>query len=392
MIMRKCLLTLLTLSSTLIFAACDDKTEEKATMRPDLSMQPIAFTDLEGWEADHHKKAYHAFENSCTRIAKSKKQGDFDREDPRFGSWDQWRAICAAMQSAQITDDQDARLFFETYFTAHSVKAGDNEDGLFTGYYVTSLSGSNVKTETYKHPIYAKPDDLVMVDLGAFRKDLKGRRIAGTVKDGRLYPYADRAEIETKGIDVEVLLWANDPTDVFFLHIQGSGRVNMVDGSHRFIGYAGQNGHPYNAIGKFLIEDGEVLREDMSMQAIRKWLEDNPEKRDALLNKNPSYVFFTNLDRDGAIGGESVVLTAERSLAIDHTYYPYGLPLWLDAAHPEQGRPAMRQLMIGQDTGGAIRGPVRGDVFWGYGERAEKYAGPMKSKGKLWALLPRQDL
>jgi len=111
-----------------------------------------------------------------------------------------------------------------------------------------------------------------------------------------------------------------------------------------------------------------------------------------LLNKNPSYVFFRNLDRDGAIGGESVVLTPERSLAIDHTYYPYGLPLWLDAAHPEQGRPAMRQLMIGQDTGGAIRGPVRGDVFWGYGERAEKYAGPMKSKGKLWALLPRQDL
>ncbi|MGN7503479.1 MAG: murein transglycosylase A [Alphaproteobacteria bacterium] len=371
-----------------VLTSCDKK--EEKDMRAVLNLQPLKFSQIKSWEDDHHKQALDAFTQSCPRFLKSKKDVALDKDDLRFGSWDQWRAICQALGDAHITDDQDARLFFETHFTPHQVLADDKKDGLFTGYYVAELSGAEVETERFKYPIYAKPDDLVMVDLGLFRDDLKGRRIAGTVKDGRLYPYADRADIETKGLkDVPVLLWADDPVEVFFMHIQGSGRVRMVDGSTRFIGYAGQNGHPYTAIGKFLIEMNEVAKEDMSMQAIREWLNTHPAQRDDLLNKNASYVFFRDLDQNGAIGGQGVVLTPERSLAIDHTYYPYGMPFWLDAPHPTQPNTRLQRVMIGQDTGGAIRGPVRGDVFWGYGAEAERNAGPMKSEGTLVVLLPK---
>ncbi len=372
-----------------VLTACEKK--EKKDMRAVLNLQALAFSDVPAWEKDQHKAALDAFAVTCARFLKSKKTGDLDKDDARFGTWDDWRAICQDLTEAHITDDQDARLFFETHFTPHRVLADDEKDGLFTGYYVAELSGADVETERFKYPVYAKPDDLVMVDLGLFRDDLKGRRIAGTVRDGRLYPYADRADIETKGLgDVPVLLWADDPVEVFFMHIQGSGRVRMVDGSTRFIGYAGQNGHPYTAIGKFLIEMDAVKKEDMSMQAIRTWLNDNPDQSAALMNKNASYVFFHELTQDGALGGEGVVLTPERSLAIDHTYYPYGLPFWLDAPHPTVPNQRLQRVMIGQDTGGAIRGPVRGDVFWGYGADAERNAGPMKSEGTLVVMLPKK--
>ncbi len=368
-------------------------------MRAILNLQPTSYESLTGWRDDNQQQALAAFKNSCAPIAASKRQGDFDGDDPRFGTWDQWRSICADLSQAIISDDQDARLFFETHFTPYQAWANDEDDGLFTGYYVASLNGAASPDARYKYPLYAKPDDLVMVDLGEFRDDLKGRRIAGMVKNGRLRPYADRATIEDKGLDVEVLLWADDLVDVFFLHIQGSGRVTMrkdtdqadtaEQSAYRFVGYAGQNGHPYHAIGKFLIQDEQISREDMSMQAIREWLKNNPDKAEDLLNKNPSYVFFRELDREGAVGGQNIVLTPERSLAIDHTYYPYGLPIWLDAAHPAEDNAPLRRLMIGQDTGGAIRGPVRGDVFWGYGAQAEALAGQMKSAGKMTILLPR---
>jgi membrane-bound lytic murein transglycosylase A len=392
------ILTLCTvLSLVFILSACDKKEDE--AMRPILNLQPTSYEQLSGWHDDNQQQALAAFKNSCAPIAASKRQGDFDRDDSRFGTWDQWRAICADLSQAIISDDQDARLFFETHFTPHHAWANDQDEGMFTGYYVASLNGASSPDARYKYPIYAKPDDLVMVDLGEFRADLKGRRIAGTVKNGRLRPYADRTAIEDKGLDVDVLLWADDLVDVFFLHIQGSGRVTMRqdkneadesdNSAYRFVGYAGQNGHPYHAIGKFLIQDEQISREDMSMQAIREWLKSNPDKAEALLNKNPSYVFFRELEREGAVGGQNIVLTSERSLAIDHTYYPYGLPIWLDAAHPVEDNAPLRRLMIGQDTGGAIRGPVRGDVFWGYGAQAEALAGKMKSTGKMTVLLPR---
>ncbi|TNE33326.1 MAG: murein transglycosylase, partial [Alphaproteobacteria bacterium] len=241
-----------------------------------------------------------------------------------------------------------------------------------------------------------RPPELVTVDLGNFRSDLKGRRIAGEVKDGRLVPYPDRTEIEEgalEGRELE-LVWVDSPIDAFFLHIQGSGVVEMDDGTSVRVGYAAQNGHPYYAIGRSLIKSGEIAAEKMSMQAIRDWMEANPEKAADLMRENPSYVFFRLLDGSGPIGAEGIELTPERSLAVDRKWMPLGVPLWLSTTVTPQDAPAdakpmlFQHLMMAQDTGGAITGPVRGDVFWGHGDRAYHMAGGMKNEGELWILLP----
>jgi len=229
-----------------------------------------------------------------------------------------------------------------------------------------------------------------MVQLGEFREDLKSRRIAGRVVDGKLKPYETREDIVAGNWphNEEVLVWVDNPIDAFFVQIQGSGVVQMNDGSVMRIGYAGQNGHVYSAIGRELIERGEITKENVSLQSIRAWLEANPDQADEIMNTNASYVFFRELEGEGPLGGEGIALTAGRSLAIDRSLISYGVPLWTDIQPPVEGIGTIRRMMIAQDTGGAIRGPVRGDVFWGFGARAESLAGPMKSKGRYWVLLP----
>ena len=243
----------------------------------------------------------------------------------------------------------------------------------------------------YKTPLYQRPDDLVMVQLGDFRDHLKGERIAGRVIDGNLKPYEPRAEIVAGQWphNEEVLVWVDDPVDAFFVQIQGSGVVQLDNGQAMRIGYAGQNGHVYYAIGRELIKRGELTKENVSMQSIRAWLENNPAQADEIMNTNASYVFFRKLDGEGPIGGEGIALTAGRSLAVDRSLLSYGLPVWTDIEAPYEGAAPLRKLMVAQDTGGAIRGAVRGDVFWGYGDHAESVAGSMKSSGQYWILLPR---
>ena len=210
-------------------------------------------------------------------------------------------------------------------------------------------------------------------------------------------PYADRAAIDAgalAGRELE-LLWVDDPVDRFFLEIQGSGQVRLPDGETVRVGYADQNGRPYRAIGKDLIESGAIPREQMSMQAIRAWLEANPKQAPAMMAKNPSYVFFTELTElaaaSGPLGAQGVPLTPGRSLAVDRKFLPLGAPIWVDTVAPEpRGRAPVARLLVAQDTGGAIRGPVRGDVFWGAGPQAEHLAGHMKSPGRLFILLPRE--
>ena len=230
-----------------------------------------------------------------------------------------------------------------------------------------------------------------MVQLGEFRDDLKGRRIAGRVIDGKLKPYESREQIVAGNWphNQEVLVWVDDPVDAFFVQIQGSGVVQLNDGNVMRIGYAGQNGHVYYAIGRELIERGELTKEEVSLQTIRAWLEKNPAQADEIMNTNASYVFFRELDGEGPLGGEGVALTAGRSLAIDRSLISYGVPVWTDIEPPSASVGKIQRLMVAQDTGGAIRGAVRGDVFWGFGERAEAIAGPMKSRGQYWILLPR---
>lgn len=327
-------------------------------------LTPAAFADLPGWREDDLSGALAAFRRSC-------------RQGP----------LCEAAAAAG-----SPRVFFETRFQPFAVNGG--EEGLFTGYYEPQLRGSRKRSERYRVPLYVRPPDLVMVDLGDFREELKGQRIAGRVEDGDLIPYPDRKAIEEgalAGRELE-LVWVDDPVDAFFLQIQGSGRVRLDDGSEMRVGYAAQNGHPYFAIGKDLVERGALTREQVSMQSIRKWLEENPDLADDVMARNASYVFFEELKGEGPLGAQGVPLTPGRSLAVDLKHWTLGAPVWLGtrAPSPRPGEPdrPLRRLLVMQDTGGAIRGVVRGDVFWGHGEEAAEIAGRMKHPGRMWVLVP----
>jgi membrane-bound lytic murein transglycosylase A len=275
--------------------------------------------------------------------------------ETRAGSW---RAACAALASA----DGDPRGYFERYFQPFAVSSGAGADGLFTGYYEPELAVAARRGGRYQTPVRALPPG----GTGLSRAQ---------IESGRL---------RARGIE---LAWAADPVDKFFLQIQGSGMLRFPDGAIQRVGYAGQNGHRYVAIGAVLANDGAIAREEISMQSIRAWLAANPRRARAVMNSNPSYVFFRRVD-DGPVGAERTVLTPGRSLAVDTGMIPLGLPVWLDADDPLTPTARLRRLMVAQDTGGAIRGAVRGDVFWGAGPEAAERAGRMRSTGRYWVLLP----
>jgi membrane-bound lytic murein transglycosylase A len=355
-----------------------------------LVLEPASFDDLPGWEEDDPSAALSAFLRSCRRLL-SLPPG----EPLTFaGTAGDWRPVCET--AARVSSGPTAaRAFFEERFQPFAASAGGDPQGLFTGYYEPLLHGSRERTDRYRVPLYVRPPELVMVDLGDFREELKGQRIAGRVEDGELVPYPDRRAIEEgalAGRELE-LVWVDDPIDAFFLQVQGSGRVRLEDGSEMRVGYAAQNGHPYFAIGKDLVERGALKPEEVSMQSIRRWLEENPELAGEVMARNASYVFFEELEGEGPLGAGGVPLTPGRSLAVDRKHWPLGVPIWLDteAPSPRPGEPdrPLRRLLVAQDTGGAIRGPVRGDVFWGHGEDAAEVAGRMKHPGRMWVLLPR---
>ena len=351
------------------------------------------FAALAGWSEDSHADAMPAVARSCARIAR---RADTDSMGPNgiAGTAADWRRACAAAGHVGDGDDDAARRFLEAEFVPFAVLNNDSAVGLFTGYYEPDLQGSSVADARYTVPLYRRPPDLVTAKLGAFDPELSGRRITGRVDEGRLVPYPSRAEIDggaLAGRDLE-LVWVDDPVAAFFLHIQGSGRVELPDGTLMRVGYGGQNGHAYVAIGRELVARGALSAESVSLQSIRAWLLANPAEAAALMAANPSYVFFRRIGGEGPVGAEGTVLSAGRSLAVDRRYLPLGVPLWLDAtAPPASGtgtdRP-LRRVVIAQDTGGAIRGPVRGDVFWGHGAEAEAVAGYMKHEGRYYLLLP----
>lgn len=351
---------------------------------PRLTLTRTDFPALPGWRNDDQGAALVAFRASCARLMSL----PADRALGIGGRAADWQAPCRA--AASVAPGQ-ARGFFETWFRPYAGADNDKPDGLFTGYYEPELKGSLTLGGRYRWPLYRRPGDLVSVDLGLFRPDLKGETIAGKLAGGRLVPYDDRTRIEDgslagKGLE---LAWVDDPVSAFFLQIQGSGRIDLPDGRVLRVGYAGQNGRPYVAIGRTLVQRGDLAQDAVTMQTIRAWLEAHPgEAARSIMDSNPSYVFFRVLQGPGPLGAEGVPLTAGRSLAVDPRFVPYGMPIWLDAAAPS-GPGRLERLMVAQDTGGAIRGPVRGDVFWGHGAEAEAASGVMKSPGRWYLLLPR---
>ena len=357
-----------------------------------------SYADLKDWGSSDPRLAYQAFQRSCGKLS-ARADSDGFGGAAGYGTVSDWRPACqAALQLTQETPE-GTRRFFETWFVPAQALNRDEAVGLFTGYYEPELNGSRVQNSKFSVPLLLRPKDLVQVDLGAFRPALKGERVAGRVVDGKLVPYATRAQIVAGGYSAEPkpLAYVDDGIAAFFLQIQGSGRIRLTNGETIRAAFDGQNGHPYVAIGRVLIERGEIQRGQVSMQSIRAWLVAHPAKAQALMNENPSFVFFKELPiadaTMGADGAQGVALTSEASLAVDLKFHGLGAPIWIDATSPAANESVkdevLRRLVVAQDTGGAIRGPVRGDVYWGVGAKAESIAGRMAHKGSMFVLLPK---
>ena len=293
-------------------------------------------------------------------------------------------------------DNKTARAFFEQWFEPYQATQEDgNPDGMITGYYEPLLKGDRVRTERARYPLYAVPDDLITVDLASIYPELKSLRLRGRLVGNKVVPYLSRREIEQSAgngnaFKGKPLAWAEDPVDLFFLQIQGSGRIELPDGSHMWVGYADQNGYPYLSIGRLLVERGELRLDQASMQGIKDWGAKHPDKLPDLLASNPSFVFFRELPADlpGPLGALGVPLTEGRSIAVDPRFIPLGAPVFLATTQPNSAEP-LNRLVMAQDSGGAIKGGVRADFFWGFGDAAGELAGRMKQRGRMWVLLPK---
>ena len=345
------------------------------------TLEAVSWAEVSGWTDDDPRAAWDAFLRSCGRL---KAQAS-------------WRESCAL--AGELPAAGSVREFFEKHFLPYRVANADGSvQGIATGYYEPLLAGSRRKEGPYRFPLYAAPDDLLIVDLGEINPELKHMRLRGRLDGRRVVPYYPRAEIE-RGLPAltgKELLWVDDAVDLFFLQIQGSGRVRLPTGELVRVAYADQNGQPYKSIGRYLVEQGELKLEQASMQGIKAWGAANPEKLEALLNRNPSYVFFretqgADAGKDGTsgpAGALGVALTPERSIAVDPRHIPLGAPVFIATTWPDSMLPLTR-LVLAQDTGGAIRGAVRADYFWGFGEAAGAQAGRMRQSAKMWVLLPR---
>ena len=337
-------------------------------------LQPASWADLPGWGDDNLVTTFDAFVASCKVLAKQSL----------------WSSVCAAAPSASR---DNLRAWFEAQLQPWKlVNADGAREGLLTGYYEPIIKASRKKDKNYRYPIFSVPDDLITVDLSEIYPELKNMRLRGRIEGKKLLPFYSRAEWtkeETRRAN-SAIMWTNDAIDLFFLQIQGSGQVDLIDGQRVRISYADQNGHPYRPVGKWLAEQGEMKIEQTSMQGIKAWATANPKRANELLNTNPSVVFFREMPIEGGgpPGALGVALTPERSIAVDARVTPLGSPVWLATTRPSSDD-VLQRLMLAQDTGGAIRGPVRADFYWGSGPDAGAQAGRMKQKGQMWVLLPK---
>ncbi|WP_163008001.1 murein transglycosylase A [Pseudomonas syringae] len=366
----------LVLPLAVMLAACDKS--DKPTTAP---KAPHTTYAQAGWEAlpavsDADLQAgFTSWRSACTRL----------KADAV------WGPTCAAAAGLEpVPSVEQIQTFLHDQLQVYSLRADNGSaDGLITGYYEPVYPGSLTQTEAAKVPVYGVPDDLIVVNLDSIYPELKGKRLRGRLEGRVLKPYDDAATIGAKGPNAPVVAWLTDPMDLQFLQIQGSGRVRLDDGSQVRLAYADQNGRPYRAIGRWLVEQGQLKKEEVTMGAISGWAKANPQRVPELLASNPSYVFFgRNPDsNEGPRGSLNVPLTAGYSVAIDRKVIPLGSLLWLSTTRPD-GSSIVRPVAA-QDTGGAIAGEVRADLFWGTGEEAGKLAGDMKQKGNIWLLWPK---
>ena len=332
---------------------------------------------LPDWDGDNLAEALPAFLLSCNALKNAP----------------EWTSACTAGTQVRRNDPMAAREFFESSFAPWLVHSATGAtEGLVTGYYEPLLHGSRHFGREFRFPIYAVPPDLLVIDLAQTNPQLKGIRLRGRMQDKRIVPYYSRAEIESgfapvRGLEIA---WVDDPVELFFLHVQGSGRIKLPGGEIMHVGFAEHNGHPYVSVGKILVDRGELTVDKASMQGIKQWAAKNPGKLGPLLQQNPAYIFFRELpgSTPGPIGAQGVPLTPGRSIAVDPKTTPLGAPVFLATTAPLSMRP-LNRLVIAQDTGTAIKGPVRADFFWGFGDDASQSAGRMRQTGTMWILYPR---
>ncbi len=355
-----------------------------------LSLTPVDYAGLPGWRDDAPGEALGALRKSCALIVELP-AGQAVGRNGVGGTAGDWLGPCGALRDLDAHDSAGVRTLIETWFAPFQAgTSGGSSEGLFTGYYESELAGALTRDGVYRVPLYARPDDLMSIDLAPFDPEFAGRRIWGRLEKGRFVPYWTREQIEkgALGDHARVLLWLKDPVDAHILSIQGSGRVILPDGGTMRVGFDGTNGRPFAGLTRILLDAHKLEPTHSTMPETRAWLEAHPADAAALMDKNAHYVFFRLVEGDGPIGAEGVALTPLRSLAVDPRFIPLGVPLWVATTTPD-GKP-LRRLMVAQDIGTAIKGPVRGDIFWGTGEAAFEQAGRMKSKGALYLLLPRR--
>ena len=363
-----------------LLGACQTPPHPALTGRPaSVAYRPARFADLPGWNADALQEAWPALLSSC-----------------QVQSRPEWREVCDAAKGLSLPSAAAVRAFFETRFQPFLIlrtatrTAAAQTTGLLTGYFEPQLHGSRQHLPGLDTPLYSPPDDLLTVDLGAVIPELKGKRVRGRLVGRTVVPYYTRAQLATvPALQGHEIVWLDSALDAFLLEVQGSGRIQLDDGTVIRLGYADQNGQPYRSIGRYLVSQGEMSVDAANIPGIRAWLAAHPQRLQEVLDANPSVVFFRELPlgdpRLGPRGAQGVALSAQRSIAVDPAYIPLGTPVYLAAG----ADPALMRLVIAQDTGGAISGAPRADLFCGAGEAAATLAGNLRAQATLWLLWPR---
>ena len=366
----------------LLCAACHTNLTDNSH-QSGLKLKKASFEDLTSFHDENFTETASTFKQSCKAI---KAHPEILNKSAVQINSDSYLKACEAFENINEKDNLQISDFFKTYFTPYLVTYNGSANGQFTSYYEAEIRASKKKHGKYKYPIYARPNDLVEMNLKDFDSTLPDKRLTGRVEKGKFIPYFERKEIEKNGIDAPVILWGDDKIDIFLMQIQGSAVAKLDNGTSLRIGYADNNGQPFLGIGRVLLDKGLLKPGHASMADIRQFLKTNPELADENMNENPRFIFHRITSADGSLGKLGVPLTPGRSLAVDTDFIPLGSILWLETTAPENE--PLNKLVIAQDIGSAIKGAVRGDYFWGHGEEALQKAGQMNASGKYYILVP----
>ncbi|OGT31080.1 MAG: hypothetical protein A3E87_04140 [Gammaproteobacteria bacterium RIFCSPHIGHO2_12_FULL_35_23] len=366
-----------------------------AATTDNLQFKSASFAELPGWQQANLTNSLNAFKTSCSKTL-SLPSNTIVGTPVLPLTVANWQGVCKAALKLHPVNQVAIRQFFEAWFNVYTVMNHHNPQGLFTGYYLPEFKGQLHYSSDYSVPIYARPSDLVTVKLGLFRLDLQGKKIAGRVIDGKLYPYSITQQQIDNGALVgkaKIIAWVAHRADRLVLQVQGSGIILLSNGQQVLLGYDGDNGQPYYPIGRWFLQNHIFPKNSLSMLAIYQWLIVHPKQGDVLIEQDPAFVFFTTLSGSAPLGTENIPLTAGYSLAVDNNIIPLGSPLWLNTNVPNVSNTShsvpLKRLFIAQDTGGAIYGGVRGDIYFGAGLQAATQASSMKQPGRYWLLLPK---